>query len=425
MQSYWHSVILDKDLCCGCTNCLNRCPTQAIRVIDGKARIINERCTDCGECIKVCPYHAKGALTEDLEYLSKFKYNVAIPSVTIFGQFPLEYEPERILRGFLKLGFDDVYDESFASDCVTAKQDRYLRNSNQPRPLISTHCPAIIRMIQIRYPALIDNILHVESPMEVAARLALKKAMDETGLSEDEIGIFYISQCPAKITSAQTPIGIDKSAVTDVIAIKKIYTRLLKVIEEEEPVQEDGAKPGKTLRKGSGNGIGWGRVGGQSYALWLDNYLAVDGIQEVIKILDKIELGKLPGIEFFEGYACITGCVGGPLNVENSFIAKSRITKLARVAERLPLDVLEVIYDTACIDFDQPIEARAVMKLDNDFRKAMEKMTRIEEIYSLLPQIDCGACGSPTCRSLAEDIVMGNAQLEDCAVRNYKTRGEL
>lgn len=415
MQHYWHSVILDKALCCGCTNCLDRCPTQAIRVIDGKAKIINDRCTDCGECIKVCPYHAKGALTEDLESLKPYKYTIAIPSISIFGQFPLEYDPNQILNGFLKLGFDDVFDSSFAADCVTAKQDQYLREHHEHRPMISTYCPAIVRLIQIRYPSLLENIIPIESPMEVAGRLARKKAMAETGLSSEEIGIFFISQCPAKITSVQTPIGIEKSSIDGVIAINKIFAKLLKSIEE--------VKEQKELRKGSGYGIGWGRVSGQSYALRLDNYLGVDGIQEVIKILDKIELGKLPGIDFFEGYACVTGCVGGPLNVENAFIAKSRITKLGRAEARLPLDELAAIYDSAGIDFNQDIEPRQVMQLDGDFRKAMEKMSKIEEIARQLPQIDCGACGSPTCRSLAEDIVQGNASLEDCVVKNYKPRG--
>lgn len=415
MQQYWHSVILDKALCCGCTNCLDRCPTQAIRVIEGKAKIINDRCTDCGECIKVCPYHAKGALTEEMDALKQFKYTVAIPSISIFGQFPLDYSPNRILNGFLKMGFDDVYDSSFAADCVTAKQHQYMKTHPGNRPLISTYCPAIVRLIQIRYPSLIDNILPVESPMEVAARLARKKAVAETGLTEDEIGVFFISQCPAKITSVHTPIGIRESAVSGVIAISKIFTRLLKAVED---VSEE-----KPLRLGSGYGIGWGRVSGQSYALKLDNYLGVDGIQEVIKILDKIELGKLPGIDFFEGYACVTGCVGGPLNVENAFIAKSRITKLSQHIDLQPLDELAAIYDSAGIEFDQEIEARQVMKLDVDFRKAMEKMSRIEEIFRLLPQIDCGACGSPTCRALAEDIVQEIATLNDCVVRNFKPRG--
>ena len=39
----YHSVTLDRDRCMGCTNCIKRCPTEAIRVREGKALIISER----------------------------------------------------------------------------------------------------------------------------------------------------------------------------------------------------------------------------------------------------------------------------------------------------------------------------------------------------------------------------------------------
>ena len=65
----YHSVTLDKDKCTGCINCIKRCPTEAIRVRNGKAKIIKERCIDCGECIRVCPNHAKKAIVDSLDML--------------------------------------------------------------------------------------------------------------------------------------------------------------------------------------------------------------------------------------------------------------------------------------------------------------------------------------------------------------------
>ena len=64
-----HSVTLNKEKCKGCTACLKRCPTEAIRIRDGKAKILQELCIDCGECIKVCPYHAKKAVTDSFDAL--------------------------------------------------------------------------------------------------------------------------------------------------------------------------------------------------------------------------------------------------------------------------------------------------------------------------------------------------------------------
>ena len=101
MKEYWHSVVLEKDYCNGCTHCLDRCPTQAIRIIDGKARIIQDRCIDCGECLRVCPYHAKGALVSSLDVIKIYRYTVAIPSISFYGQFPEIYEMNTVYNALL------------------------------------------------------------------------------------------------------------------------------------------------------------------------------------------------------------------------------------------------------------------------------------------------------------------------------------
>ena len=82
-----HSVRLDSDKCKGCTTCLKRCPTEAIRIRNGKAFINPDRCIDCGECIKLCPYQAKQATHDDITALEGFKYKVALPAPSLYGQF--------------------------------------------------------------------------------------------------------------------------------------------------------------------------------------------------------------------------------------------------------------------------------------------------------------------------------------------------
>lgn len=407
MSEYWHSVILEPDFCNGCTYCLDRCPTQAIRIKNGKAKIIAERCIDCGECLRVCPYHAKGALTDSLDRLKEFKFNIALPAISLYGQYGLEYDINKIFNGFYEIGFDYVYDVACAADIISNYQLEKKNDGENEFPIISTFCPAITRLIQIRYPSLIDNISRVESPMEVSARIARNKVIEMTGLDPSEIGVFYITQCPAKITSINNPIGISKSFIDGAISIESVYTKILRIY-EDIPIKSQ-------IQKATGKGIGWGKVGGQSFAMGIDNYLAVDGIEEVIKVLDEIEIGKLSDIDFFEGYACVTGCVGGPLNVENPFIAKSRIRKLSdKYGKRVIIDHDK--YDKEILEWDQEISPISVLKLDDDFKKALEKMAKIEEIYQQLPLIDCGACGAPTCRALAEDIVLGKAKFEDCLV---------
>lgn len=404
-KKYWHSVILEKDYCNGCTQCLSRCPTQAIRIIDHKAKIIESRCIDCGECLKVCPYHAKGALVSELSVLNKFKYTIALPAISFYGQFPEQYDMNTVYNALLELGFDEVYDVAHAAELLSVYENRILDKASVNKPLISTYCPVITRLIQIRFPALIDNIIKLESPMEIAAR-AVKRRLVSEGMRMEDIGVVYITPCPAKITSIKNPIGLDRSYLDEAVSTEEVYYKVMKII--------DHVKPTKQLQRATGKGIGWGRVGGQSYAMGIEDYIAVDGIEEVIKVLESMELGKLNKLDFFEGYACVNGCVGGPLNVENTFIGKNRIRKLSKkYGMDLPVDV-DIDLNADNMEWDLPIKPMPIFKLDQDFSKALEKMARIEALTQNLPGVNCGACGAPTCRVLAEDIVNGHAKLEDC-----------
>ncbi len=414
MENYWHSVNLDITKCNGCTNCLKKCPTEAIRLRNGKAEIINERCIDCGECIRVCPYHAKRALTDELSDMKHYKYNVALVSIPMYGQFHLSKEINKIFNSFYNLGFDEVYDVAKAADYLSIALKDRLENKEKDGPLISTLCPAIIRLIQIRFPSLIDRIIKLETPMEIAARLAKREAMEKTGLSMDEIGTFYITECPAKITSIKNPVGIRKSYVDRAISIESVYSKILKLYPDVEIR--------KQIQSSSSIGIGWAKANGQSYSIKAKNYLAVDGIANVIEVLEDMELGKLDDVDFFEGYACVNGCIGGPLAMENSFIAKARIRRISEEIGESQFKAIDKakaleIINLEMKDWIDDIKPKNVMKLDSDIRVAINKMDMIEQIYKQLPGIDCGTCGAPSCRALAEDIVRGEASIDDCIIR--------
>ncbi|WP_202710701.1 [Fe-Fe] hydrogenase large subunit C-terminal domain-containing protein [Sporosalibacterium faouarense] len=420
MNKYFHSVVLEEEKCNGCTNCLRRCPIEAIRVKDKKATIIKERCIDCGECIRVCPYHAQKSITDDLEMLNNFEFNIAIPSMPLYGQFDVGTDMDKVYQGIKDLGFDYIYDEARAADIVAEVFKEMVKDSSFQRPIISALCPAIVRLIQVRFPSLIDNIARVESPMEVAARLAKKEVIEKFGISLQKIGIFYLTQCPAKVTSIRKPIGISESHLNGAISITKLYGHIIK---NAKKIQNN-----ETFQKGSPLGVGWARVGGQSYAIGVENYIAVDGIENVINVLEEIELGKLNNLDFFEGLACTGGCVGGPLNVENPFIAKSRIRKLSKIkskAKKINKNYVKMLQDEGYIGWTENIYPKGIMTLDDDMKVALEKIEKIKEIAGLLPGLDCGSCGSPTCTALAEDIVRGFGNLEDCVFRmkeNMKKR---
>lgn len=413
---YTHSVTLDKSRCRGCTNCIKHCPTEAIRVRDGKAFILQERCIDCGECIRICPYHAKIAVTDNLDMLSNFEYKVALPAPTFYSQFK-NHSINKILDALRAIGFDDVFEVAAAAEIVSHYTAEMLKSGRIKKPVISSACPAVVRLIQIRFPSLLDNILKLESPMEVAARIAKKLASKKTGLNQKDIGVFFISPCAAKVTSVKNPLGISKSYVDGVFSMQDIYSKILDVIDHVS---------GSYQRLSGDIGVGWAISGGEAYGTGAENCIFVDGIQNCIKALEEIELGRMDDIDFFEGLACTGGCVGGPLAVENCFIAKNRIKKLSRANKptQISQELLELInFDE--ITLDKEIEKRDVMKLDSDFSEALRKMENIERIYRELPGLDCGACGAPNCRALAEDIVMGHADEVDCIFKLRERVSEL
>lgn len=411
MNRAYHSVRLEKERCMGCTTCLKRCPTEAIRVRDGRAHIIDELCIDCGECIRVCPHHAKVALTDPFDSIRRFPYRIALPAPSLYGQFKSLGSINRALTGLRRLGFDAVFEVARGADVVSRALIERLKRPDVPKPLISAACPAIVRLIQARFPNLIDHVVDIRQPMEVAALMARQEFCQQHGVAPEEVGCFFITPCPAKMTAIRSPIGHEKSALDGAISIMEIYGRLAAQLRkggEEEPIAD--ATP---------YGVGWANSGGEAAAIHSENSMAVDGIENVIRVLEEIENNRLNDLDFFEGQACTGGCVGGPLTFENGYVAKNTIRKLTeRMEHTRPETAVDVsalnkypIYNTL------PIQPSNGMRLDDNIVEAMRKMERIEQIAKELPGYDCGSCGSPTCRTLAEDIANGYAGEMDCIYR--------
>lgn len=412
MSGFFNSVNLKKELCMGCINCIKRCPTQAIRVRDGKAFIVKEFCIDCGECIRICPHHAKEATYDSISIMEKFEYKVALPAPSLYGQFNNLEDINIVLTALKMMGFNDVYEVSSAAEIVSELTRKYVAENEDKWPIISTACPTVVRLIQVRFPNLIDHLLPIYAPVDLAAINAKKKAMEETGLPPEKIGIIFISPCPAKVTAVKSPIGIEKSEIDGVLAIKEIYTSLLPFMKKSMNKVEDIGKSGRI-------GIGWGSSGGEAGALLTDNYLAADGIDNVIRVLDDLEDQKFDKLEFIELNACSGGCVGGVLTVENPYIAK---VKLKRLRKYLPVAGTHLSSDESNEAFwTDEVPFEPVFKIGKDMKDSIKKMARVEELCTKFPGLDCGSCGAPTCKALAEDIVRGVAKEGDCIhiLRDY------
>lgn len=405
METLFHSVTLDTDKCVGCTNCIKHCPTEAIRVRGGKATILSQRCIDCGECIRVCPHHAKKARHDSLDILKNFKHTVALPAPALFGQFNHLDDIDIILTGLLELGFDSVFEVSRAAEIVSDATRRLMADGKLQKPVISSACPAVVRLIQVRFPHLCDHVLPMKSPMEVAAALARQRVMAQTGLAPEDIGIIFISPCPAKVTDVRLPIGSDRSQVDGVLSISNIYPQLVHKMDHLTHVDP--------LFKSGLIGVSWSFIGGEAAGLLNENHLSADGIQNVIKVLEELEDDKLSDLDFIELNACSGGCVGGVFTAENGYVARARIKRLRKYMP-VSCNRADDVGDLTALQWNRPLEENPALKLADNIADAMRLMQQADEVFERLPNLDCGSCGAPSCRALAGDVALGEAQENDC-----------
>ena len=405
MDKFYHSVRLDAELCMGCINCIKRCPTQAIRVRNGKAQINSKFCIDCGECIRVCPHHAKHATYDKLDVLKQYEYTVALPAPSLYSQFNNLDDVNIVLNALLMMGFHDVFEVSAAAELVSEATREYLSENPDRLPAISTACPSVVRLIRVRFPNLIPNLLPLNPPVEVAAILAAEKAMKETGLPREKIGIIFISPCPSKVTYVKSPLGTDHSEVDRVLAIKEVYPQLLSCM---KAVGDDPPEIGTSGKIG----ISWGRSGGEASGLFTEEYLAADGIENVIRVLEDMEDQKFTNLKFVELNACNGGCVGGVLTVENPYVAE---VKLKRLRKYMPVARSHIEGNAEeLVKWTKDVQYEPVFNLGNTMMESFARLGQAERLCKKLPGLDCGSCGAPTCKALAEDIVRGEAVESDC-----------
>lgn len=409
MSTYTHSVYLDVSKCTGCTTCLRHCPTEAIRICDGHAVINEDRCIDCGECIRLCPHHAKKAVCSKLDAMDHFKWKIALPAPTLYGQFDNLDDVDYVLDGLLQIGFDDVVEVSQAAEYVSAYTREYLKLEGVRKPAISSACPVIVRLICLRFPSLKENIIPMLPPMEVAARMAREKAKKEhPELKDEEIGVCFISPCPAKSSYVKNGFAGYKSQVDVVVSISDIYFLLINAMGKSKKI--------RSLSKSGIIGISWASSGGEAASIFNENYLAADGIDNVNRLLDQIENGDIPSLDFIELNACTGGCVGGAMTMQNPFIAKARLQNLRRylpVSQNV-LSKEETQYIPDSYFFEEFPSYQPISRLSDNMAESIRMMTKIQKLREQLPGYDCASCGAPTCRAFAEDVVKGKAKMEDC-----------
>ena len=429
---FFHALSIDKDACIGCSHCMKSCPTEALRVRDGKAVITPDRCVDCGNCFKVCPTHAIYVRQDDFEDIYKFPCRVALVPAVFMGQFPNDITVSRIYSILKEIGFTHVIETESAIPIYTAAKNKYAAEHPDIRPLISSFCPAIVRLIQVKFPGLVQNLLPIKAPIDITAMYIRRKIKKEYELDDDQIGLFYITPCAAKIAAVKAPVGEEKSSVDGVINMDALYNRVYKKIKEQGKGYKEQKLPIAQL---SADSVLTPLTNGERRLTNLKHSYSIDEITNVTEFLEKLENEEIEDVDFLELRACDQSCPGGILTCENRFLMCERIFARARkIADRERKGEqtrehelnAESHYLMRNIRVDD-VKPRSMLVLDDDISKALEKMKRINELRVMLPQTDCGICGAPTCDALAHDIVCDKAELTDCVFiqRNLEARGNM
>lgn len=417
-----HYVEVDEELCNGCVLCMKACPTKAIRVKNGVA-CVEGVCIDCVECVRVCPRGAMKALTaERVDLIDSGKYVVS-PSTVLYSQFGEDVLPNDVLLGLRRMGFRYVHDQSYTSELYSYATGLYIREMRKkpdaPFPVISAVCPVVLRLIAYRFPSLLNHISPLATVREIVAREAKRRISLKDGIPPDEVKVLHITPCPAMKFQITKPFFEDPSYSERAMGVNTIYEALEKNIGE---VEDD-----RVLHYSSGVGLSWGISGGELTGLNRKG-IAVSGLHETIRYLEKVEMGLLKDLDFLECRVCREGCIGGPSTVVDRHQTKNVVLKFIRmfgVERRIKYKYVIKLYNEGWFLRGKdrlPLDAKSTQL---SITERIERQKRVEDVLHSLPGKECGVCGAPDCRTFAEDVVDGRAAFEACLyLRPNQNRGD-
>lgn len=363
-----HSLQIAAENCRQSFRCLHACPTQAVRVFRGKPQVLDYLCIDCTCCIAACPSGTltmggtAAALPCDATVLV-----VTPESLVQFGPFV----PSRsVLDELARLGVGEVWLTSDWDAALRRAVLDHAANAAQARPVISPACPAVVNLVETRFPSLLPHLAPFGSATDaIVAELGARAAV-------------FVLSCPARRTAVLSKVArVPAAPVT--IMLPSAFRAVL-----APRLAGSRSAPASTPPcRASGDGV-----------------LQVTGMGHVFSVLESIENGLAGDVQIVEPWACDEGCFGSPLLSEDACLARAR-WEAAPAVGATPARALRR---------DDPPTPRRGLRLDDDMAKAIQKLGRIDKLRRTLPGSDCGMCGAPTCAALAEDIVLGRAQPEAC-----------
>jgi ferredoxin len=379
-------------------------------VIAGSITIIKDICVDCGECLRACDRKALGLDDDDWDLIRAHGAVDAIPDPTFFAQFGSYWYPDIAKEALVKNGInmlvDDIEDAFDLSAYATARMIE-----GMPRdllPLISIYCPAVLRLIQLEFPELLSRLILVENPLEIAAEMWRKKTKSFAPLT-------LIAPCPAKITMVRDPVGCQPSTIQHVVSMRKVVHTLMA---SGVKVSSNGTLPGADSKRFSA----WSMRGGESkhvskFAKRDIRVIAVSGLRNTMDLLEQLELGRLKGVDFVECRTCDLGCFGGIAVPESRFLAHMKhrsITTDWQLSPEREKQLQSLFENEKLWKMTDQIPSKQRLPLSSDLSEAMSRLKQMKAVFAELPHIDCGACGRPSCKAMAEDVAREQGEITDC-----------
>ena len=381
------AVIYTLDKCQKCLKCLKVCPTDAITIEDDRVIINSYKCINCGKCIQACLTQGLVTRGSTLVDVNNYDYTVCLVPSSLVCLCETKDEVEDLFNSLKLLGFDKVIDLSDI-DAQVLNETKILSKVDKDKCYISSFCPVVNKLVETKYPSLLDNICSIDYSCEIKAKQLRKEYSDKVNL-----GIFNLCECQSKLLLAKYPFGNEKSSIDHALSIADIF-----------PAIKANLKKGKENVSLCAEGLQ--SINPNTIARD-ERMLLADGYDKVVDILELAEFGVLGKFDLLELFPCFNGCLGGNLLWGNSYLSENNIYKLYSQCDKemsnIPFDDIYINYEVE-IDDNRPMQEK------------LEFFNLVNQKYDKLPHYDCGGCGFPSCRIMAEEIAKGNRTLDDCHI---------
>ncbi len=403
-QSFRRKLVFTlKDRCRVCYTCLRECPVKAIKISNGQAEVINDRCIGCGNCVKVCSQGAKVSLRSVDEVFSLLGSGTKI-AACIAPSFPAEfteYKDHRILVGMLrKLGFNFVTEVAFGADIVAKAYEKRMK-SDPYHGDISSDCPAVTYFIRHYHPNLVSSLTPLASPMVAMTRILRKK-------HGDDLKVVFIGPCFAKkAESIETDEVLTFMELREMFVVSDIHP------ENTEPSDFDPPYAAKAAIFPISRGLFF--TTNNTEELPEERTVIADGRINFKEAVREFEDGHIRNKHL--ELLCCEGCIMGP----GTSPGGKKYARSAIIADYVRKKLLNTDWDQfekdleefSTVDISQewePDDRRLITPSEGDILKVLQSMGK----NTAQDHLNCGACGYDTCVEHAIAITQGLAETEMC-----------